>query len=64
MQTQLRQAVVVAFERVDNLPFVVLAECLDRDAQLDGGVAVGADELVVLEFDDVAVLTRDDARHA
>ena len=51
-------------ECVDNLPFVVFAEGLDRDAQFDGGVAVGADELVVLEFDDVAVFTRDDARDA
>ena len=44
--------------------FAVFAEGLDRDAQFDGGVAVGADELVVLEFDDVAVFTRDDARDA
>ena len=43
---------------------MLFSVCLDRDRQLDGGVAVDAHKLVVLELDDVAVLLGDHAGHA
>ena len=52
------------FERIDDLPFVLGAEGFDGDAKLHRRIAVGADELVVIESDDVAAVIGDDGGHA
>ena len=51
------------FQCVDDTFFVIGSKCFQCDLQLYGCIAVCAYELVVIQFDDIALFIRDDRCH-
>ena len=52
------------FERLHDTLLVVGTECFDSDTQLNSGIAVGGNELIVIETYHVAVAVGDGLRDA
>lgn len=53
--------VACLLQRMDDLQLMLGPEGLHRNFQLHGGVAVGAEKLIVVQLDDVSVLLGDHA---